>query len=109
MVWSNGFGGIPIFQEFLAYLAEDIPGLRSLNLAAPEKPGMEYGGEEELGSAILRWAEREGCSINQAEKEQLENGWAVLRALGRSVPDRILKLLRCADLAAAFAHCSLQS
>lgn len=101
MVWSNGFGGIPIFQEFLAYLAEDIPGLRSLNLAAPEKPGMEYGGEEELGSAILRWAEREGCSINQAEKEQLENGWAVLRALGRSVPDRILKLLRCADLAAA--------
>lgn len=99
MIWANGFAGISGLQEFWTCLAEDIPGLA--DLTAAERPGMECGTEQDFGSAILRWAERENCAIDQAEREQLENGWAVLRALGRGVPERIRKLLACADVAAA--------
>lgn len=98
MVWSNGFEGIPVLPEFWDRLAGEIPGLR---LTDGERPGMEGGTERELGRAILRQAEDAGCVLGQREREELDSGWAVLRALGPSVLKRVGRLLSYADLAAA--------
>lgn len=103
MVWSDGFEGIPFSNELWDILIAQFPALSALNFAAVKEslPGIEGSTERGIGNSLLHLLQEEHVELPQDEQTYLENGWAVLYALGQQVIARTDRLLRYADLAVA--------